>query len=183
MWVNNMLNSKKTVLAKRNSTLLVLTLFTLFSLLFSTASFAVDENDLMDAIRQNNFVSVRNLLRRGVDPQKIIFFCKFPSREIVELLLGNKNKPLGINKFFELILMCEERKWNHEKKFWEDDELLANQKECWVNFALENGADPNEIDNFRVLPSIKLCNIMLRNEKKTTKTKQAIFVGFNLWQL
>ena len=77
-----------------------------------------NKNELITAINQNDIGAVKTLLEKGEDLRELIpgDFKNLPSKEISELLLRNKDKPLNADRFILLVLSAI-GKYDAEKKF------------------------------------------------------------------
>jgi len=82
--------------------IVVLSFVTLFSLLVSNASFGTPENDLLDAIQQDNYPEAESLLKIGVDFQQITSFSKLPITNNMSNLLLRYG--LGLERFLGLVM-------------------------------------------------------------------------------
>lgn len=143
---------------QKSQTLLAWSFFVLFSLLYSTTLFASSEQALKTAIERNNIKGVINLLKEGVNPQKIKYFYTLPSCEISELLLKNEygeKKSLDPNNFLDLVLSYSCNKYNPDKKTFEIDKKSEELQYNLVDLALNRGANldqsnyPEAADAFR----------------------------------
>src|SRR3989304_831809 len=143
---------------------LVSSILVISFLLSSTVSFADNNEDLLKAISQNNLEDVKEFLNDpSIDFRNINRFDNFPSLEMSELLLENGERSLGSNKFLDLVLEKDCRKYDSKKSSFEVRDELIEQRNKLVELALDKGANSTRLLEISVNKNLPLNNNTYRS--------------------
>ena len=118
-------------------------------------------------------------LKAGANPNVLDRFIGFPSESLSELLLNNEYYKLGVNNFLKLVLLTSIKGWDSEQQIYVIDPSLEAEQKDLTEFALMNGADPNQLEAFPV-QSYKTMELLFNNDYRTLESDsvcQKMFLG------
>lgn len=149
----------KSIFVKKSLTFLALSFFILFSLLFSTASFAISLSELQAVINENNHKRIAQIY-------EFYGFAPLPTVQESEAFLKQENKLFGPDMFMRMVLRggCGELDDQQNVK-----DLIMLSLKWEANFQKVKFTD------FHGLPSLELANFLLDNGFDSSQFLDLVF--------